>query len=432
MGSLQEGKINVLIFPAGAENALEIYYSLRFNVHLNVFGASGKPDHAKFIYPEDHYIEGDFYISTPGFLENFNLMLKKHDIDIVIPTHDTIALFMAENREFIHSRIIVSTSYTARICREKRLTYDLLARYSFCPRVYKKPSDIRDFPVFLKPNRSEGSKGASIAHSMDDVKTRITSNPDLIICEYLPGQELTVDCFSNKKHELLFVGPRTRERVQMGISFHSESVELSEEIKTIADIINKQLEFRGAWFFQIKKDKDSHYKLLEISARQAGTMALYRQTGINFALLSVFDALDVEVFILKNQFDIQMDRCLHNRYHINYEYEDVYVDFDDTVIINGRVNDILMQYLFQAANSGKKLHLITKHELNITETLKAYRISENLFDEIIQLSSVDDKSNHIDPKMAIFIDNHFSERKRISEILGIPVFDVDAVECLII
>ena len=431
MSSLPDKKIKVLIFPAGAENALEIFYSLRYNLHLEVFGASGKSDHAGFIYPPDHYIEGNFYITSPSFLEDFNLLLKEYKIDIVIPTHDTIALYMAENRHLIRAKIVVSDSQTALLCREKKLTYALMAGYDFCPQIYKQPQDIPGFPVFLKPNRAEGSKGTFIAQSIDEVIAKITDHPELLICEYLPGQELTVDCFTNKKHELLFVGPRTRERVQMGISFHSESVELTEEIQRIASTINSKLELRGAWFFQVKQGRDSHYKLLEISTRQAGTMALYRQVGINFALLSIFDVMGVDVSILKNQLDIQLDRCLHNRYHFNYEYKDVYIDFDDTIIVSDKVNDLLMQYLYQAANCGKKLHLITRHELNITETLKMYKIADNLFDEIISLGPMEKKSDHINPEKAIFIDNHFLERKIISEIFGIPVFDVDAVECLV-
>jgi predicted ATP-grasp superfamily ATP-dependent carboligase len=424
-------KINVLIFPAGAENALEIYYSLRFNLHLNVFGASGKPDHARFIYPAGHYIEGNFYITSASFLADFNSMLEQFKIDIVIPTHDTISLYMAESRDSIHAKIIAPDTKTARICREKKLTYGLFSEFEFCPRVYKDPADIREFPVFLKPSRGEGSKGTSIAQSMSEAVLKIAANPDLLICEYLPGRELTVDCFSNRHHELLFIGPRTRERVQMGISFHSESVELSDEIKRIANTINAKLEFRGPWFFQLKLGKDGCYKLIEVSARQAGTMALYRQVGVNFALLSIFDAMDMNVSILNNRLDITLDRCLHNRYFMNYEYDHVYIDFDDTIIVDGKVNDLIMQYLYQAANAGKKIHLITKHEMNISETLKDYKIYEALFDEIIPLSVNESKCDHIKPAKAIFIDNHFPERKKVSETYGIPVFDVDAVECLI-
>lgn len=431
MKSLSDGKVNVLIFPAGAENALEIYHSLRYNIHLEVFGASGKPDHAEFLYVPDHYIEGDFYITDSKFLDRFNSLLTRYNIDIVIPTHDSIALYMAEHRDSINAKIVVSNSQTARICREKRLTYDLLAGYDFCPQIYKKLSEIDSFPVFLKPNRGEGSKDTFLAQSLDEVTSRTASNPDLLICEYLPGEELTVDCFTNRKRELMFVGPRTRERVQIGISFHSESIKLTDEIKRIANTINETLEFRGAWFFQVKKDKNSRYKLLEISTRQAGTMALYRQIGVNFALLGIFDAMDIDVAILKNPLGIQLDRCLHNRYNLDFEYQNVYVDFDDTIIVNGKVNDLMMQFLYQAANSGKKLFLITKHEFNVTETLKTYKIAQNLFDEIISIPLVEKKSEYINPEKAIFIDNHFLERKSIFEKYGIPVFDVDAVECLI-
>jgi hypothetical protein len=431
MNLLPNRKIKVLIFPAGAENALEIYRSLRFNIHLEVFGASGKPDHAAFIYPRDHYFEGNYYITSPAFLKDFNSLLEDNQIDLVIPTHDTIALYMAENRQLIRAKIIVSDSHTAHICREKRLTYALLADYDFCPKVYERLEDIHDFPVFLKPNRGEGSKGTFTARCMEEVIEKTSTNPELLICEYLPGQELTVDCFTNRKRELLFIGPRTRERVQMGISNHSESVPPTAEIQRIANIINSRLELRGAWFFQVKQAADARYKLLEISARQAGTMALYRQVGVNFALLSVFDALDVDVSILSNRLDIQLDRCLHNRYQFNYEYEDIYIDFDDTIIVAEKVNDLLMQFLYQAVNSGKRIHLITKHVSNITQTLQDYKISASLFDEIIPLDPLESKKDHINPAKAIFIDNHFAERKMVSEALGIPVFDVDAVECLI-
>jgi hypothetical protein len=423
--------LNVLIFPAGAENALEIYYSLRYNVHLDVFGASGKPDHASFIYPPDHYLEGDFYITSKKFLENFNFLLAQYKIDIVIPTHDSIAKYMAENRDLIKAKILVSNIKTAQTCREKRLTYDLFSGQNFCPKVFKKPGQIDQFPVFLKPNSGEGSKGTFLAQSLEDVVSRISSDPDLLICEYLPGEELTVDCFSSRNRELLFVGPRTRERVQIGISFHSESVKLTDEIFQIASIINVSLEFRGAWFFQVKKDKNSKFKLMEISARQAGTMALYRQLGVNFALLTIFDAMDMDVKILRNPFDIQLDRCLHNRYNMDFEYQNIYVDFDDTIIINGKVNDLMMQFLYQASNSGKKLILITKHEFNVLETISFHKIALNLFDEIIRIPLGEEKSRYINPHKAIFIDNHFLERKMVLEKYGIPVFDVDAIECLI-
>jgi hypothetical protein len=90
-----------------------------------------------------------------------------------------------------------------------------------------------------------------------------------------------------------------------------------------------------------------------------------------------------------------------------------------------------MRFLYQCKNDNIKVVLISKHELDLEESLNKYWISRNLFDEIIAISPEDDKYKYIKPENSIFIDNYFFDRKNISEKLGIPVFDVDAVECLL-
>ena len=54
----KSGKIHILIFPAGAENRMDIYDSLRRNRDFEIYGASSKRDHAISIYPADHYLIG--------------------------------------------------------------------------------------------------------------------------------------------------------------------------------------------------------------------------------------------------------------------------------------------------------------------------------------------------------------------------------------
>jgi len=426
------GKIKVVIFPAGAENALEIYNSLKYNLHLEIFGISSKSDHAKYIYPENNYIQGKFNINDEGFLERLNTILEELDIDIIIPTHDTVALYLAENKEMIHAKVLTSDKKTARIAREKRLTYDLFKGESFCPKIFLNPAQIATFPVIIKPNIGEGAKNIFKVTSKKNLDYIMSSHEDMLISEFLPGDELTVDCFTNRQGELLFIGPRTRERIQMGISFRSQSVALSDEMKHIAETINNRLSFRGAWFFQIKKDSNNNYKLLEVSIRQAGTMALFRQLGVNFALLGIFDLLEKDVEINKNNFEITLDRCLYNRYSMNYEYDKVYIDLDDTLIVKEKVNTTLIQFIYQCINQSKKVFLITKHEKSVEETLLNYRISSIMFDGIIHLKIDEKKSDFINPDKAILIDNYFMERKQAKNLLSIPVFDVDAVESLLL
>jgi hypothetical protein len=424
-------KINVLVFPAGSEIGLEIHNSLKCNLHIELFGASGKSDHAKYVYDTEHYIEDDLYISSPGFIERFNRLLRQYRIDVVLPTHDSVVLFLAQYRNILNAKILTSSYETTLIAREKKLTYALFRKYDFCPEIYTSSFENITFPIFLKPNIGQGGKGSFVVESINELNQKINNNPDLIICEYLDGEEFSIDCFSNRNRELLFIGPRTRERIQMGISFHSKAVPLTPEIERIAKTLNHELNFRGAWFFQLKKDNKGKLKLLEFAARQASTMALYRQIGVNFALLSIFDGLDIDIKILRNNCLIELDRCLYNRYKIGIEYNRVYIDFDDTIIVKGKVNEMALQYLYQCKNNNIEINLLTKHLYNLDESLKKYCLAKNLFDKIILLKSDEDKSKFILPENSIFIDNYYYDRERIRRELNIPVFDVDAIECLL-
>ena len=77
-------KIRVLIFPAGAENALEIYDAIRYNVNIEAFGVSGKADHAQFVYDEEHYFESeDYYIGNKEARTIDKFEFKFNGIDTV-------------------------------------------------------------------------------------------------------------------------------------------------------------------------------------------------------------------------------------------------------------------------------------------------------------------------------------------------------------
>lgn len=423
-------KKNILIFPCGSENALEIYDSLKYNVNFNVFGATSREDYSTFVYPKENYILDDLFIFDDNFVDKFNDKIKQYEIDLVIPTHDTVALVLAEKRNQINATIVTSSYETANICRNKRITYDLLKEEYFAPKVHNSADEVTEYPVFSKPNVGEGAKGVQIINNKEELVYILENQKDDIIVEYLPGAEYTVDCFTDRHGNLLFSGARTRKRIQMGISFCSETYK-DTEIDKIASIINSKIAMRGAWFFQLKRDVNGELKLLEVSVRQAGTMALYRQNGINFALLSVFDAMDIDVKIINNDLSLKLERKLENKYKINIDYSIVYIDYDDTLIINDKVNLIALAFIYKCIQENKKVVLITKHAYDLDESLAKYRLSRNLFDEVLHIAEDDKKYKYIKEDEAILIDNYFKERDEAKEKLGIPVFDVDAIESLI-
>jgi len=258
----------------------------------------------------------------------------------------------------------------------------------------------------------------------------LSDGTEYTVCEYLPGEELTVDCFTDRHGVLRFVSPRSRERIRAGIAVRSRNLPLTEELQSIAEDINRRLSFNGAWFFQVKKNAAGQFRLLEIAPRIAGTMGLTRNLGINMPLLTLYNFWGIDVSLIPNSASLLLDRAFISRFQTDISYSAVYVDFDDTLIVRDKVNAYLMMFLYQAHNNGKRLCLLTRHSTDIYADLEKYCIPASLFSEIIRLDDTGSKADYISPD-SIFIDDSFSERRRVRQALGIPVFDLDMVESLI-
>lgn len=422
-------RINVLIFPAGSESALDIYESLRYNVNVCVFGASGKSDNSEYTYPGERFVLGDYYVNRPDFYDKLNALTEKWDIDIIIPTHDTIALELSKNSGKLTAKVLVSEYRTADICRYKSKTLELFKDCDFCPRFFSEPDEIDGYPVFIKPDVGAGGKGSRLVNSSEGFAG--VDARQYVICENLPGNEYTIDCFTSKSGELKFCGLRIRERIQMGIAFRSTALPMTAEVRRAAEEINKRLRFLGAWYFQMKEDKNGNLKLMEISCRQSGTMTLYRHKGINFPLLGIYELCGKGTDIIENDFSITVDRYLKGCFKTDLQYDTVYIDFDDTITAEGKVNIQTISFLYQCLNRGKRIILLTRHKDNIRKSLRRYKIDENIFDEITDIPAGRKKSEFITDKKAIFIDNSFAERSDVFHNRGIAVFDVDQVDTLI-
>lgn len=416
-------KINVLIFPAGEINSIELHDALASCVNINVYGASSVERHGSYVF--ENYISGLPLITAPDFFEKFNAVLTEKNIDVIFPTHDTVATFLADNTDKIKAKLISADKLTSAVCRDKQKIYDTFADYDFVPKTY---SQIKEFPVFIKPKQGQGAVGTKLINSLSDMPN--INSDEYVICEYLPGKEYTVDCLTDKNGNLCFVSPRSRKRIMAGVSVAGEIETLTPEIKNIAEQINKKLSFMGLWWFQIKQDINGKWKLLEISTRCAGTMALTRACGVNLPLLSVYIAMGYNVSVEPNAYHVTMDSTLIRRYKIDYDYDTVYFDFDDTLILRGKVNLKAVWFLYQCQNFGKKVILLTKHEKEIYETMKSYHIDSGLFHKIIHIKPCDKKSDFINPNKAVFVDNAYQERAEISRINKIPVFDVDGLDVL--
>lgn len=419
--------INVLVFPCGSEIGLEIHAALKFCKDVCLFGAASVSDHGEYLYAR--YAQINAHASGAGLADELNRLTDEWRIDIILPAHDSVMLRLAQLREQLIAKVATPELEVAQICRNKNLTYDAFEA-SFIPRRVEGLAE--RYPIFAKPAVGQGSNGVQRIDAPARHAELIASGIEYVFAEYLPGREYTVDCLSDRHGGLLHLAPRERIRVKAGISVRTRPVPVDDEIRGIADVIATRLAIPGAWFFQIKIDAEGRYKLLEIAPRISGSMGLSRCLGVNFSLLTLYAYLNREFAVIEQQYPIEMDRALQSRFKLGIEYRRVYLDLDDTLIVAGRVNPVIVMLLYQWAAASIPVVLVTRHNREPRATLEAFRLHSGLVTEVVHIRDESCKSAVIDPSVpSIFIDDAYRERLDVARTHGIPVFDVDAAEQLL-
>jgi len=421
-------KHNVLIFPAETGIGLEIFDSLRYKRNLRLLGATSvtHTSYADFLYQKVHRLP---FVTEKGFLDDLNTLIEHEEIEYVFPCHDDVCLALSNMRNSINAKVIGQSYEINSIVRYKSRTYEALEGHIQVPEIRCLHDGDCRFPVFCKPDKGSGSRGTYLIEQRSEIDN-ILSNIDpnkYVFIENLPGDEFTIDCFSNVVG-LMFCGGRTRSKTMGGMSTISKT-ENRPIFREMAEAIQRVLPMRGAWFFQVKEDQNGAVKLMEVAPRIAGTMCLYRMLGVNFSELSILEADCVPLEVQAHNIYAEVSRTLPfgQVYSFSERFGDLYVDLDDTLILDeSRVNTELVGLIHHWRNTNRKTHLVTRHVHNPIETLSSFRL-DNLFDEVYHLR--DEPKSQFVPAGSVLLDDSYRERSDCSQ-NGAYGFAPDAIPFL--
>lgn len=400
--------MNVLIFPAATEIAAEMRRSLQYSKHFQIIGASSDPSTN---YGFDKYIGNVPDVSHPQFVKHFQKIVQDNKIKLILPAHDDAILTLAENAAaFLPAILVAPPLVTCVICRSKAKTYSTFPGIA--------PAETTNYPMFAKPDIGNGSRGVRVIHNEEE----LNALPEgYVVREYLPGDEFTVDCFTDQSGVLLFARTRARVRISGGIAVDTLAINEPGTVE-MAEFINDTIVMRGAWFFQVKRDRNGRLKLLEIAPRIGGSSGLWHAVGVNLVELSLWDAIGERVRITNNSIQVRMTRRLDCRYHLPIKYDTAYIDLDDTILDeNGHVRPIMAAFIAQCEANNIDIVVLTRRASLFPATIGT----------LSKWVCVGKKSDYIFNEGAIFIDDSFAERREVSESLGIPVFDVAGVRALL-
>jgi len=372
-------KKNVLIYPCGTDEGLELNKALGQMIHYRLFGlGQHNIDRGEHIF-FNHI--GSLEQDSSNFIEQLSNIVNKFEIDFIYPASFEALLILSRFRTIDRAEVVAPSYETCAVCCSKQA---MTARLQGCV-------DIVDL------SNSHG------------------------------GSEYTAICLTDRHGTLKFM--RSVEELSSIIIESDLDEQKKQLLQQTAHSINDKLQLRGSWTFRFAFTDEVELLVCNITPGYSAIMDFYRNKGVNLATLSLFDQMGHDIEIRDRELGIEAAILPSKRYRIDYEYDDVYVDLDDTILVNNLVNPLMIAFLYQCRNRGKMIHLITKHRYELSETLEKHKIHA-LFDNIIWLKSFDQKSLHMKSERAIFIDDAFSERKQVSERLGIPTFEVSAVESL--
>lgn len=134
------------------------------------------------------------------------------------------------------------------------------------------------------------SKAGSVYTTLDSIRIEM---PDtfsaMVVCEYLPGEEYSVDLLA-ERGKTLAIATRLREKTVSGISVKGHFLR-DTQIENFSYSITEALQLHGPIGIQFKRDKHGVAKMIEINPRLQGAVSTAIFGGINFPLLAIEQAL---------------------------------------------------------------------------------------------------------------------------------------------
>ena len=325
---MSQTTINILMTGGGAPGAAGILNCLKQNPTFNITVADANPDAI------GKYLSKDFetipFASDPNYVDAILSLCRRKNIHVILPlvTKELIPLAQRSKEfELAGAKLLVSPATSLEVANNKSSLYEFLQWRGIAVPEFKVVETVDQFKaaveelgypakqVCFKPSISNGSRGFRIVTnqineldllfnykpnstyiSLNDAVRMLSSGPfpELLVSEYLPGEEYSVDCLSNHGQSVLVV-PRLRKRMINGISVEGEFVK-EDSIITYCTQVIKELKLHGNIGLQVKKSDLGKFLILEINPRVQGTIAAALGAGVNLPVLAVKQELGLPIF----------------------------------------------------------------------------------------------------------------------------------------
>ena len=238
--------------------------------------------------------------ASPAFVDDLLTTCAEDHIDVLFSTVDVELPALAARRDELKAAgtaLAAPTLATLEVCLDKFLLAERCASALRVPttRLLDDAGVAEDwsFPVIVKPRRGAGSRGVRLVADRAQLEA-IGRDDALIIQEHLPGEEFSVDVLADAGGHVVAAVPRTRTRVDSGVSIAGRTVR-SGELESTAAAVATAIGLTGVANVQLRYDSNGVPALLEVNPRFPGAMPLTIAAGVDMPSLALDLALGLDV-----------------------------------------------------------------------------------------------------------------------------------------
>jgi carbamoyl-phosphate synthase large subunit len=321
-------RLRCLCTSVGNDGFVAVHSALKafYGEAITIIGCDIRPEAYGLYLADKGYLVPER--ASPGFLEKLMKILRQEKCSMIYPLSTFDQEYFAAERGFFKAngiRVVVSDLRSVSTANDKLKLYELCRQAGIRVAAYvplHEPSSLNialqelgypELPVVFKLSHSTAARGLAVIReeaSIFESIHRPNGPPHMsaeellhtlarmgwrsgILCEYLPGDEYSVDVLSWKGESLVSV-VRKRYASSGGLALDAEVVD-DPEVRRLAEAVVRALNLSYTSNVQVRRNSEDVPCLMEVNPRIPGTIGLTVQAGVNMPALALELALGREV-----------------------------------------------------------------------------------------------------------------------------------------
>ena len=257
--------------------------------------------------------------AAPDFTDVLLARCLALGVDVVLPTVDAELRPLARARETFAAAgidLLLASAAALEVILDKLTLARHCAGVVRVPRT--EPFESRldpaewSYPVVVKPRTGSGSRGLMTVGSAGELAS-LPRSPSLIVQEFLPGEEYSVDVLADAGGHVIASVPRLRARVDSGVSVGGRTVH-DAEVEWFGRVVAEATGVTYVANVQCKRDRDGVPALLEVNPRMPGTLGLTIASGVDMPRLALAALLGQPVPAAMDFRELAVVRFLDERF----------------------------------------------------------------------------------------------------------------------